>query len=90
MNKERRTKIEKLKEKIEDIKVELEDIKLDEEISYDSIPDNLKESERAQISENAIDCLDEAISNLEEAISNLEEIEWWQEKNYIQKSSWIK
>ena len=75
MNKERRNKINALKEQIDEIKSDLENIKCDEEISYDSIPDNLKESDRAQNSENAIDALDKAINSLEEAVSSLEEIE---------------
>ena len=45
----------------------------DFEEALDNMPENLQDSERAELSQNAIDLLDSSINNLEEAISNLEE-----------------
>ena len=70
MNNKRRKEIKFIQkfliaeELAEDILNRLEDVLCDEENSYYNIPENLLGSVRAEESENAIDCLDEAIDLL--------------------------
>ena len=75
MNKERRKRIEKAIETLNEVQNELEDIKAEEEDYFDNIPENMQSGEKAEISEAAIDSLEEAISAVEEAYNSLEEIE---------------
>lgn len=65
MNKERRKRIELVKNKIDNIlsiinetKGEIEEIKDEEQDYFDNIPENLQSGERASKSENAIDLLE--------------------------------
>ena len=52
----------------------LENVRLDEANYYDNIPENLKESERAEESEYALDSLDTALDNSSLGVDYLEEI----------------
>lgn len=71
MNKERRKRITDAIKRIESL---VQDILDDEIDAYDSIPENLLESDRAIESEEAQENLEAAIDALEEAIICLEEI----------------
>ena len=71
MNKARRKMIQKAIGDIQDV---LQDVLYDEQEAFDNMPENLQESERGQISQEAQDNLESAIEALEDAISYLEEI----------------
>ena len=83
MNKDRRKKIEALKDKLEEvitnardevknIKGQLDEIKDEEQESFDALPDSLQCSERGEAMENAITNLEEADSLLDDLIINLD------------------
>ena len=74
MNNKRRKAIADVVSEITNIKDKLQEILDDEQFSYDNIPENLLESERATISEEAISTLEEMISNLEEVENMSEDI----------------
>lgn len=81
MNKQRRSKLEKLKNRLEIVKKEIEDVSTelssilsDEEIAYDSMPESLQSSMRGIDSEEAIDSMYSAIDCLDEAVKNIDDI----------------
>lgn len=74
MNKQRKQKISDIMVRLRSISDELEGILGDEQYSYDSIPENLQSSFRADKSSEAIDLLADAISSIDEAIDKLSEI----------------
>ena len=74
MNKDRRKSISDNINLLENIKSKLEDILSDEEMYFDNMPENLQGSIRGEVSENAIDALNEAIENLDSVIDSLNEI----------------
>lgn len=74
MNRTRRTELKTIYSKIRDIKSDLDDICLDESHAYDSLPENLQFSERAEQMSDAIDNMDDAIDALEEAMERLKEV----------------
>lgn len=74
MNKERRTKIERVIKEIEQVKTSLQSILDDEQFAFDNMPENLQSSMRGEESEESINCMDEAIAALDEAIEQLETI----------------
>lgn len=61
--------INQLRASEDDITAVLEE----EQDAFDNLPENLMESERGELAQNAIDLLEEAVNNVEEAINNLEE-----------------
>ena len=68
MNNMRRKQLEGISSKLSDILNDLELIKEEEEEYLSNIPDNLRGSERYQISEAAIDNLATALDQVDEAI----------------------
>lgn len=74
MNKNRRNSIQDICIRIERIIDLLKDISIEEEMYYDSIPENLQGSERAALSEEAMEYMDESIEYLEKAYDRLNEI----------------
>lgn len=85
MNNQRRESIQKIADKLEEVKKSvneiiqgIEDIKSDEQEYLDNIPENLQSSERYNISEEAIDRLDDTLDELnstdfESAIDSLQQ-----------------
>lgn len=82
MNKTRRQAIDKIKQRIAEeiptdiissILEDIEAIKDEEQESLDNMPENLQGSERYEISEAAVDSLDEAYSALEELNDNIQD-----------------
>ena len=73
MNKQRREELLKVKTVLESLATTLERIKDDEEFAYDNMPENFQDSERADISQNAIDNLEYAVDSMEEVIDYLSE-----------------
>ena len=74
MNKNRRQELKRWMDKANELRDELERIAQDEQDSYDSIPENLQCSERADNSEEAIELMEEAIGLIDDAIGAVEEI----------------
>jgi phage host-nuclease inhibitor protein Gam len=74
MNKQRRAAIAALIPKIEDLKSELENLQQEEQDYRDNMPENLQESEKAQLSDTALENLDTAVSSVDDVISALNEI----------------
>lgn len=74
MNNQRRKELKNIQNQIELIKGMLEQVCNDEEEYHDNIPENLQDSDRAILSEEAIDTLNEIVENLEESITEIESI----------------
>lgn len=74
MNKARRAHIKEICGQLKALSEDLGGILDEEQDSFDSIPENLQDSERAQESEDAIDNIDDAIVSLEEAIDSLRDV----------------
>lgn len=72
MNKIRRKTLNELYDKLAELKELLEEVKCEEEDYRDNMPENLQNSERYEIAENACDNMDSAISSLEEALDYIE------------------
>ena len=71
MNNERRKKIKKIISDLESSKMLLEDVLVDEESSFDNMPEGLQYSEKGEASQEAIDLMNEAVEGFEEVIDNL-------------------
>jgi len=74
MNKERRKKIANVISKLEDLNNEIDSIREEEQDTFDSIPENLQESENGQLMQEAIENLENAFSDVESALESLNEI----------------
>lgn len=74
MNNIRRKQLKAWYDKAIELKEELNNILLDEQNSYDNMPENLQGSIRGMNSEEAIDQIEDAINNLEDAIDIISEI----------------
>ena len=74
MNNARRKQLKAWCDKATELKEELNNILLDEQNSYDNMPENLQGSIRGMNSEEAIDQIEDAINNLEDAIDIISEI----------------
>lgn len=74
MNNERRKKIKKIISDLESSKMLLEDVLVDEESSFDNMPEGLQYSEKGEASQEAIDLMNEAVEGFEEVIDNLNSI----------------
>lgn len=81
MNKTRRGQLDKLynaidnlKSQLENLREDLDTIKTEEEEYFENIPDSLKEGERAQTSETAIENMQEAYDQFDEVIDGLSEV----------------
>ena len=74
MNKQRRSRIQKIKQSLIVIKNELNIVLDEEQISFDNMPENLQCSIKGNESEDAIDILEECSEGLEKIINILNEI----------------
>ena len=74
MNQKRRKTIIDIKEVIVDSRNKTNDILLEEEMSYDNMPENLQGSIKGEESEEAVEILEEIVELLDEAISKFEEM----------------
>ena len=73
MNKARREKINSVKEELANLSSVVEALRDEEQDYYDNMPENLQSSERAELSEAAIDALDTALDSMEEAVASLDD-----------------
>ena len=74
MNKERRKRLEALKEDLDRALVELESITTDEQEAFDNMPEGLQCSERGESMEECIGILEGAIGDLEAVICGIDEV----------------
>ena len=74
MNKSRRAALNNLNVRLQYMIEELEEIRNEEEDYYENIPENLKNSERANESEEAISLMQDVVTQMEELVGNIEEI----------------
>lgn len=71
MNSERRKAIKAAINDLERIRSDLKDCQTDEEDYKDNMPENLKEGEKGEAAQTAIDALDTACDSLQDAIDEL-------------------
>ena len=74
MNKQRRKEIHDILSEIQNIKSKLEMVQMNEEMAFDSMPENLQYSMRGEESQEAIDVMSSAAESLDEAIDQLNNI----------------
>ena len=72
MNKQRRKAINDISDSVRDLQTKIDNLKDAEQDYYDNMPENLQESERGEIAEEAIDNLQSAYDSLEDAINSLD------------------
>lgn len=72
MNNARRKQLNALYSKMEELKSQLETILEEEQESFDNMPESLQDSERGQLSQEAIDNLESAVSSFEEVMEYIE------------------
>lgn len=73
MNKLRRKEIDKIINSLRELSSSIEFIKDEEQDYMDNMPENLMESERYYVAEEAVESLDSAYDLLDDAIDCLEE-----------------
>lgn len=73
MNNVRRKAIQKVIDKLEELKYDIECLADDEQEYLDNIPENLQNSDRYAVAEEAVDNLNSAMDSVEEAIDSLTE-----------------
>ena len=74
MNNERRKRISKVVAQLYDISGELFALYQEEEEAFDSMPENLRTSEKGEMSQEAVSTLEDSASQIDDIISNLEDI----------------
>lgn len=74
MNKNRRKRLEEVKEKLAAILCIIEEIRDEEETAYENLPESLQESERGETMYAAIEGLQDLYDNIESAADNIESI----------------
>lgn len=73
MNKDRRKRIQDIKDQLIDLQTDIEEIKDEEQEAYDNLPESLQDGEKGEKMYDAIDNLDSAYSSLEDVIGYLDE-----------------
>lgn len=80
MNNQRRTEIREIINSLKTLYSSLtkvldniNSVKDDESYAYDSLPENLQASQKAEDMESAIDALDDAYNNISDALASIEE-----------------
>lgn len=74
MNNQRRKQIKNVISKINMIKDEIMDISMDEQLSFDNMPEGLQMSRVGMDSEYAIEMIDSAMEALDESIDKLNDV----------------
>lgn len=75
MNNSRRKQLSDLRIELGDIMSTLEDLKEEEQEYMDNMPENLWNSTRYDVAEEAVSNMEDALSSLEDVISSIEEAE---------------
>ena len=74
MNKIRRASIQKLIDALTSLRADLDDVCRDEEYAFGNLPENLQDSQRGDVMQDAIDFMDNASDSIGDAIDQLSEI----------------
>jgi prefoldin subunit 5 len=72
MNKQRRESLRKISSSLSECKNGLESIRDEEQECHDNLSDNLQESYRAQLMDEAVEYMDNAVEYVENAMDNVE------------------
>lgn len=75
MNKQRRTRIERLATMLDEIADDFEQIRDEEQEAYDNMPENIQESERGETVEAILFNLDEILENLRDTYDSMQHFE---------------
>lgn len=73
MNKSRRVEIKRIISELEDLKSRIEDVKSEEEDAYDNLPDSIRDSDRGETMQSAIDSMDDALTSIDDVIQSMED-----------------
>lgn len=73
MNGPRRKQIEALSDRLTDLRADLEQLRDEEQEYYDNMPDSLRDGEKGQKAENAVQAMEDTLNNIDEAVAYLEE-----------------
>lgn len=71
VNRKKRDQLGQAKEFLGKAKGLVEDVRNQEQESLDNLPDNLQDTERAGLMEDAIDSLESAMDDIDSAVKNL-------------------
>ena len=71
MNKERRKRIEEIQDKIAELQADIQWLKEEEEEAHDNLPDGIRDGERGDAMQEAIDAMENADNALQEAYDYL-------------------
>lgn len=74
MNKQRRSRLQKVIDQLEDLKAEVASICEEEQEAYDNMPEGLQDAERGQQIYENISNLEDREGDFDDLISNLEEV----------------
>jgi hypothetical protein len=74
MNKARRKKIETIIERLADLRADLDNIQDEENMSFESLPENMQQGERGQAMEDKVATINEAMDELDSAVEKLNEV----------------
>lgn len=72
MNNIRRKRLEQIKNKLDDVVADIQSCYDEEEEYYDNMPENLQNSIRGEMAQQAIDALDNAMSNIADALDEID------------------
>lgn len=74
MNKDRKKRLNNINETLTELTDKLNDVVEEEEGAYESLPENLQQSERAEAMQDTISTLQDCVEDLGIIISNIEDI----------------
>ena len=74
MNKQRRSRLQKVIDQLEDLKAKVASICEEEQEAYDNMPEGLQDAERGQQIYENISNLEDRDGDFDDLISNLEEV----------------
>ncbi len=74
MNKQRRSRLQKVIDQLEDLKAEVASICEEEQEAYDNMPEGLQDAERGQQIYENISNLEDREGDFDDLISNLEDV----------------
>lgn len=73
MNKQTRARLSSIYGQMDSLTEELDDLMLDQQDIYDTIPENLQQSERGMAQEDIVDSLDTAVECFRKGLESLQE-----------------
>ena len=72
MNKDRRKRLNEIREQIENLAGELEEIQTEEQEYFDNMPESLQPGEKGDAAQAATDAIETAVDHLRDAASDIE------------------